>query len=86
MSTMTFTLSDVNRNRDVAIPANNFRHPVTDEQFLELAGLMQAATTFWSSNPPAWQEGHTAGLLMAITIVRRSSELHPAHDPSLDAI
>lgn len=84
MSTNTFSLLDLFENRELLVPEHRIEHPLSDEQFGELAGLLRPALDIGSSKPADWQEGHRAGLLLALTLMQRSCELHPDHDSPLD--
>ena len=86
MSTTNFSLLDLHENRELLVPDNRIEHPLSDEQFGELAGLLRPALDIGSSKPADWREGHRAGLLLALTLMLRSCELHPDHNPALNAL
>jgi len=86
MSTTTFSLADIHENRELVFPDHKFNHPLSDEQFMELTGLLRPVMEIGAAKSPDWREGHRSGLLMAVTLLRRSSELHPDHDESLNAL
>lgn len=85
MSTSTaFSGADLHENRELLFPDHKIDHPLSDEQFAELAGLLMPALELGQSTSDEWREGHKSGLLLAMTLLRRSSELHPDHDSALN--
>lgn len=75
MSTPGFTSLDVHANRDLVFPEHEFQHPLSDEQFAELQGLLTPALAFGPDKHPAWQAGHQQGLLMALILLERSADV-----------
>ncbi len=86
MSTTTFGVADLHENRELLFPDSKIEHPLSDEQYGELAGLLWPALELGADTSPDWREGHKSGLMLAITLLRRSSELHPDHNPALNAL
>ncbi len=77
-----FTNASVLQVHDVRgelLPDVRFSHPISDEQYLELAGILVPCLELCSEQPDLFRAGHQAGILLSLTVLERSSELHPSH-------
>lgn len=79
MTTTHFPLDFVHSKRNLLFPASCFQHPITSEQLVELASLIKPALKIGEGKTTEWRNGHEAGILLALTVLERSHELHPEH-------